>query len=127
MATTSMDQPDLGELKELAHGWGRIFAKEAFGEQGPGLDVDLTSMESVALVGAKALMAGVCEALTERQAQRFADPQPCPGCGQPGRRKPEAKHRTIQLRVGEFDWAEPVYECPNCRRDFFPSTHRDAP
>lgn len=126
MGRAHAQQPNLEELKELARGWGKIFASEAFGETGPGLDVDLARMESLAVVGAKALMAGVCEALTERQAQQLTDPQPCPGCGQSGRRKPEPHQRTIQLRVGEFELAEPAYECPTCRRDFFPSTGHAA-
>ena len=69
-------------MKELAHGWEKIIAEEAYGENGPGLDVDLATMDDLAFEVAQALSAGICEELTRRQAEQMPEAQPCPLCGQ---------------------------------------------
>jgi hypothetical protein len=38
----------LREIRDLAAGWGKIVAPRAFGDPGPGLDVDFDTMEQVA-------------------------------------------------------------------------------
>jgi len=38
---------DLGKIKNLARKWGKIITEEAFGPEGPGLDVSFTEMENV--------------------------------------------------------------------------------
>ena len=120
------------ELAELVRGWGKLLAEESYGPEGPGFDVDLTGMEELATVMQMALLEGLCEGLTQRQAQRLPKTQPCPDCGcecevqsaETSRRagKP-AEHRRMQLRGGGFSLKEPWCYCQPCRRSFFP----DAP
>ena len=45
MASGKLNDKDLAEIHALAKQWGKIVVRRAFGEQGPGLDVDLDAME----------------------------------------------------------------------------------
>jgi hypothetical protein len=45
------------EIEELAQGWGKLLAREAFPD-GVGLDVDLFTMEEIAVAAAKSLVRG---------------------------------------------------------------------
>lgn len=117
------------QLVEFAKGWGKIAADEAYGPEGPGLDVDLAGIEVVAVELQQALLSGFCEATTQRQANRLTETLPCPDCGSECPPKPpdEAKDpRTMKLRGGSFELAEPCYFCKPCRRSFFPSADRAA-
>jgi hypothetical protein len=121
MATRKPTSEDVRRIKELARGWGKIIVRQHWGEQGPGLDVDLTEMEDVAMAAVQALLAGTLEVATQRQAGQLGDQQACPECG----RKCALQHaeRPIVVRTGTtFDHREPTAHCPACRRDFFPST-----
>ena len=44
MALERLSQEKRTQLKGLAHGWGKIIAEEAYGENGPGVGVDLATM-----------------------------------------------------------------------------------
>ena len=69
MASRTLSDEKLAGLKELAHGWAKIIAEAAYGEDGPGLDVDLATMDDIAFEVGRALSAGTCVELTRRQAQ----------------------------------------------------------
>jgi len=120
MATRKLSAEDLDHIRKLAKGWGKIIVRQAWGEQGPGLDVDLTQMEDVAMAAVQALLAGTLETATGQQADLFGSEQSCPGCG---RMCPLTREeRTIVARNGsDFEHDEPKAHCPTCRRDFFPS------
>jgi hypothetical protein len=120
MARTSFTPQDLQEIRDLAAQWGKIVARRAFGEQGPGTDVDLTAMEEVALAAAAGLTAGTLTTLLEQQALVLGQQQACPACGHlcPVRREP----RPLDVRGGSLQLSEPICSCPDCRRDFFPPT-----
>jgi len=109
------------EIEELALGWGKLLARQAF-PQGVGLDVDLRMMEEIAIAAAKALVRGTVETMTTDQAQSLEATQPCPHCG----RQCVLDHRprSVQVRGGTADLQEPVAHCSTCRRDFFPSASR---
>ena len=115
---------DLQKIRDLAAQWGKIVARRAFGEQGPGSDVDLAAMEEVALAAAAGLTEGTLTTLLEQQAQTLTEQQACPGCGClcPLRRQP----RPLDVRGGSLQLSEPICHCPDCRRDFFPPTDRSA-
>ena len=120
MATREPTPEDLQRITELARRWGKIIAKEQWGEHGPGLDVNLDQMERVALAAVRGLLAGTLETATRQQAQRLADAQPCPDCG---RSCPVVtEDRTVTTGDGSFEHHEPRAHCPACRRDFFPPT-----
>jgi len=117
-------------LVELAEGWGRIAAGEAYGPDGPGLDVDLAGLEEIAVQMQQALLKGFCEATTQQQGGRLPQTLACPQCGaecevepREGKRPPDRKgrSRSMQLRGGAFELVEPRCYCRSCRRSFFPS------
>jgi hypothetical protein len=106
------------EIEELARGWGALLAREVFPD-GVGLDVDLFTMEEVAVAAARSLVRGAVETMTGDQSETLEAEHPCPDCGQVCRL--ERRTRAIQVRGGAADLVEPVAHCSTCRRDFFPS------
>lgn len=124
MASRTLSEGKLAELKELAHGWAKIIAEVAYGEDGPGLDVDLATMDDIAFEVGRALSAGTCEELTRRQAQQIPEVQPCPVCGGECSAEPEddsgGHTRPLVARSGTFELAEACYFCDRCQRSFFP-------
>lgn len=137
MPSPRLKDEKVQEMAALAEGYGKILADQAFGPEGPGLDVDLAAIEELAVQMQHALLKGMCERSTQRQAQRLPETQPCPECGSecrvkrpdqaaPGGRPP----RPLQLQGGSFELKEPQGYCRQCRRSFFPSAdgaaHRRA-
>ena len=125
MATAKLSPQDLQHLRDLAAQWGKIVARRAFGDEGPGLQVDLFALEEVAQAAARGLLEGTLATLLQQQAQALPAEQPCPDCGQPCpvQREP----RRLTCRDGTLTYDEPVCHCPACRRDFFPSAAGPAP
>jgi hypothetical protein len=120
MGSRKLTTAELESVAQLARSWGKIAVRRVFGEQGPGLDVDLAQMEAVAVAAARGVTAGALEAATNLQAQQMGCEHPCPACGHVcGVVNDE---RTIHVEGGSFQHHEPKCYCPACRRDFFPST-----
>ena len=126
MAAPSFTPEELQELRDLAARWGKIVARRAFGDAGPGLDADLATLERVALAAARGLLDGTLATLLEQQARTLPVESPCPECGRPCPMRHEP--RTLVGTQGvAVDYQEPAAHCPACRRDFFPSTPGPAP
>jgi hypothetical protein len=119
MATRKLSAEELQAITRLAKQWGKIVVKHAFGEKGPGLDVDLAQMEEMAYAAARGLTAGALEEATKQQGQQLGDQRPCPGCGKLCAVGTE--ERPIQVKGGDFELREARCYCPTCRRAFFPS------
>jgi hypothetical protein len=126
MAPSPLTPQELQQVRELAAQWGKIIARRAFGDAGPGLDVDLLALEEVAAAAARGLTEGTLATLLEQQAQALPAEAPCPDCGRPcpvGR-----EPRPLHSRGGTtLSYREPVCHCPACRRDFFPPAAGLAP
>ena len=118
MTTAGVGDSNWDELQELARGWGKIFAAEAF-PHGVGSDVDFNQIEELAGEGARALVQGMVREAVWKQGLALGDAQPCPTCGKECR--VEWNKRTVQSRYGEVEIPEPCCHCHRCRRDFFPS------
>ena len=119
MATRKLSPEELQVVSRLAKQWGKIVVQHAFGEQGPGLDVDFAQMEEVAAAAARGLTEGALELATAQQGQLLGEKQPCPQCGKlctVGR-----EERPLRVKGGVVLLREPKCYCPTCRRDFFPS------
>lgn len=58
--------------------------------------------------------------LTKRAAQVSHATLPCPDCGGPCERGEEDIGQERLTRRGNVEWSEPQYQCPKCRRSFFP-------
>lgn len=123
MSDSKLEDEKLKEIEQIALGWGKLLAQEAFPE-GPGLNVSLADMEEVAALATKAIVRGAVGTMAEEQAQTLDPQQPCPTCGKlcDVRRKP----RTVAVRGGSAELNEPVAHCSTCRRAFFPSAQRVA-
>jgi hypothetical protein len=120
MPTRKPSPEQLAAVKELAKQWGKIVARNAYGDSGPDLDVDFDEMEQIAAAAAAGLAEGTLEQLAEQQARHLPDELPCPACQAscPVRRRP----RQLVARSATITLQEPVAHCPACRRDFFPPT-----
>jgi hypothetical protein len=118
MTTPFFSDEELQELHSLARGWAKIISKRAFGDAGPGLDVDFRTFEQIATVAAQGLTEGTLELLLEQQADKVTDQQPCPDCGTMCPTKPHT--RTLTTKQGQIQQRERIAHCPACRRDFFP-------
>ena len=119
MATRKLTPEELQAVMRLAKQWGKIVVKQAFGEQGPGLDIDFTQMEQVARAAARGLTEGALEVATAQQGELLGAEQPCPHCGKPCMVGHE--ERPLRVKGGIMQLREPKCYCPTCRRDFFPS------
>ena len=118
MSNGKLSERRMREIEEVAAGWGKLLAQEAF-PGGPGLDVTLADMEEAAARACRAMVRGTVETMTAQQAKQFGEEAACPTCGRmcPVERKP----RPITVRGGEATLDEPACHCLACRRDFFPS------
>jgi hypothetical protein len=126
MATSQLTPQDLQKIRDLAAQWGKIVARRAFGDTGPGLEVDLLTLEQVADAAARGLTEGTLATLLDQQAQALPPAQPCPDCGQ----LCPVAHEDRPLACGgggTLTYREPLCHCPACRRDFFPAAAGLAP
>ena len=121
MATRKFTSEELREFRNLAAQWGKIISKRAFGEEGPGLDVDFRTMEQLANAAAQGVTEGTLQLLLQQQVAKLPDEQPCPDCGKLCRLKPST--RPLVARGATIEQAERMAHCPDCRRDFFPPPH----
>ena len=121
MSTTRFTTEELDELRALAAQWGKIVSRRAFGDDGPGLDVDFRTFEQIAKVAAQGLTEGTLQLLLQQQADKLPPEQPCPACGKLCPTEPHT--RTLTAQGAEIQQAERLAHCPDCRRDFFPPTH----
>jgi len=118
MASREARERKLKEIQEIAEGWGKIIAREAFPD-GPGLDVTLADVEEFAMAASRALVKGAVETMTGAQGEQLGEEASCPACG---KMCPlETVSRPVVVRGGDATLDEPVGHCPTCRRDFFPS------
>lgn len=125
MPRRQLSPQDLQELRELACGWGQLVARRAFGEAGPGTDVDRDAREQIAAAAAAGLTEGTLATRLEQPAGRLGAEPPCPDCGRlcsVGRAQ-----RPVRVRAGPLSHSEPSGHCPDGRRDFFPPTAPPRP
>jgi hypothetical protein len=118
MSTPRFNAEELDRLRALAAEWGKIVSRRAFGDDGPGLDVDFRTFEQIATVAAQGLTEGTLQLLLQQQADKLPPDQPCPACGKLCPTQPH--NRTLTAQGAEIQQAERLAHCPDCRRDFFP-------
>jgi len=126
MARSKLSPQDLQNIRDLAAQWGKIVSRRAFGEDGPGLDLDFTALEQLAAAAAAGLTEGTLAAALEQQARALGPQQPCPDCGRLC--AVQRQTRPLHLDSGQpIPLHEPFSHCPDCRRDFFPPKDLPAP
>jgi len=118
MAQRPLSPQKIQEIRDLASQWGRIVGRRVFGDAGPGLDTDFSTLEQIAHAAAAGLTEGTLGTLLDQQARSLPEAPPCPECG---RLCPLTyEDRTLTIKGGQLPLHEPVCHCPDCRRDFFP-------
>jgi hypothetical protein len=125
MSQRKLSPQKLQEIRDLAAQWGKIVARRAFGEAGPGTEIDFQALEQVAAAAAAGLTEGTLGTLLEQQAQTLGTEQPCPDCGHLC--PVDYEDRPLAVQGGQLTLHEPVCHCLDCRRDFFPPTDLLAP
>jgi len=125
MPTPRFTPEELRQLHDLAQQWAKIVSRRAFGDDGPGLDVDFRTFEQIATAAAQGLTEGTLRLLLEQQAGKLPDQQPCPHCGKLCPTKPHT--RPLTARGAEVQQVERIAHCPACRRDFFPPADGSGP
>jgi hypothetical protein len=125
MPTPRFTPEELDRLRALAAEWAKIVSKRAFGDDGPGLDVDFRTFEQIATAAAQGLTEGTLQLLLEQQAGKLPEQQPCPTCGKLCPAEPHTRPLTAQ--GAEIQQAERIAHCPDCRRDFFPPAGGTGP
>jgi hypothetical protein len=118
MSTSRFTAEELERLRELAAEWGKIVSKRAFGDDGPGLDVDFNTMELIATAAAQGLTEGTLQQMLHQQAQKVPEQAPCPVCGELCPTRPHT--RALAAQGATVQQTERIAHCPACRRDFFP-------
>ena len=118
MATRKPTPEDLAAIRALAKEWGKIVSRHAYGDSGPGLNVDFDEMEQIAAAATAGLSEGVIEHLARQHAQRLPETLPCPTCQRSCQLRRE--RREVVARGATVALDEPVAHCSACRRDFFP-------
>lgn len=103
-----------------------MLARHGFGEEGPPLETTFAQIEQFGHRAGQMLARAVDAKLAEAHAGHFSDEQACPSCGQGA--SPEDAPHDLPLQTGDGDVVlhEPAFRCPQCKRDFFPSTHPAA-
>jgi len=109
-----------GSLEQQAERMGRNLAREAFGKDGPDLNVSMTDLEQFFDNFVKGFSKGMYAETVQSQAGRLPETQPCPDCGDECAREVPEKPRQFQSVHGPFSWNEPRYYCSQCERLFFP-------
>ena len=119
MPRRQLSPKDLQKIRDFAAQWGKIIARQAFGDAGPGTAVDFQAMEDVARAAAAGVAEGTLAVLLQQQADTLGTEQPCPDCGRPCTVRTAERPLTFG-GGGQLNQREPLCHCPDCRRDFFP-------
>ena len=110
------------DFEQQAERMGRNLAREAFGKEGPGLDVSMADMEQFFDAFVKGFSKGMYAETVQSQAGHLPETEPCPECGNECVQEVPEKPRVFQTVHGPFSWNEPRYFCSHCERLFFPPT-----
>ena len=125
MASPRFTAEELDQLRALAAEWGRIVSKRAFGDEGPGLDVDFRTFEQIAAAASRGLTERTLLLLLQQQAHNLPSEQSCPHCGRLG--PTQTQFRSLTAQGAEVQQVERIAYCPDCRRDFFPPAAGSGP
>lgn len=125
MPTPRFTPDDLRQLHDLARQWAKIVSRRAFGDGGPGLDVDFRTFEQIATAAAHGLTEGTLQLLLQQQADKLPTEQPCPRCGKLC--PTESRARPLTAQGATVEQVERIAHCPDCRRDFFPPADGPGP
>jgi len=99
-----------------------LLAQDRYGATGPPIETTFAEIEAYGHQAGRLVAQQVDERLTGQHANHFQDSSPCPTCNQVCGQEPDPHPLTMQTQDGSVGIDEPVFRCPTCDRDFFPST-----
>ncbi len=102
-----------------------LLAQEKYGPGPPPIDTTFAEIEDFGHQAGRMLGRSLDEHLTLEHAEHFQEAT-CPTCAASGESDAadNKKTRPLQTQDGKMPLAEPVFHCPKCDRDFFPSADR---
>ena len=102
-----------------------LLSEERYGPDGPPIDTTFAEIEDFGHQAGRMLGRSLDERLAQEHGEHFAEAC-CPTCGACGELDASKSEKTRPLRTqdGKLPLAEPVFHCPSCDRDFFPSANR---
>jgi hypothetical protein len=126
MARSTIATAPAAPVRPYLEGVAKHLVDRLYGADGPAWGTRLTAIEDTIKAIRQVLSEKMLDEALQRQAntvaERPADYQCCPKCGQEVARDPDADDcRIHQTDVGEAEWTEPATYCRPCRRSFFPS------
>jgi hypothetical protein len=92
-----------------------------FGSEGPPVNTTFAEIEKFGHEVGRMVARAVEERLTTQHAEHFQEAATCPVCQSACAPKQTPARRHVQTLDGQVPLHEPVYHCPVCHRDFFPS------
>ena len=104
----------------------KSLVERLYGAKGPAWGTKRSALEDTILALRQVLSETILDEALQRQAnsvaERPADFQCCPKCGQDVAPEPDPDEtRILQTKVGAAEWHEPATYCRHCRRSFLPS------
>ncbi len=102
-----------------------LLAREKYGPGPPPIDTTFAEIEHFGHQAGRMLGRSIDEHLTHDHAEHFQEAS-CPTCAASGESgaADNKKTRPLQTQDGKIPLTEPVFHCPTCDRDFFPSANR---
>ena len=94
-----------------------------FGEDGPPVATTFAEIEAFGHQVGRMVARAVDERLTSQHANHFQVDSQCPTCQHACAASETLSQRKLQTTDGDVPIREPVFHCPVCNRDFFPSAY----
>jgi len=115
------DLPLSLEVREKFDELVALLSEHRYGPDGPPRETTFAQIEQFGHQTGRMLARAVDAQLTGRHSEQFEEDQQCPACQARAEEEVRRKKRRVQTADGDVPLAEPVFHCPVCDRDFFPS------
>ena len=114
MPFTKGQPEELFHLRNRAYGWGKVVSRRAYGEEGPGLDLDFDVIASVAVEMGQAVLRGAIEEALNTPWNLLGHHQPCPECARACRRDLFPSPLELAARLAQLLSGDPGENRPRC-------------
>jgi hypothetical protein len=108
------------QAKELFDQLVVLVSKEGFGDL-PSLATTFADIEQYGHAVGRMVARAIDKQVVAQQSGHFQEPHPCPQCDGLHPPKDSPHSLPVTTQDGELTLPEPVFHCPTCDRDFFPS------
>ena len=125
MGTEAHNQEDLvlaPEVREKFAELVTLLSAHRFGPDGPPIDTTFSQIEAFGHQAGRMVARAIDEQLSKQHGGHFHRSKRCPTCQVDAQSSVQPKERLLQTMDGDVALDEPAFHCPDCNRDFFPST-----